>query len=130
MIVADANLLVHLVFPGEHSALADRVYSRDPDWAVPLLCVSELRNVAWKFVRRKEISLTQAIDALERASIVVVNREYSVATSTVLDLAARSGCSAYDCEYVALAQALGVPLVTADQQVLRAFPTIARPLAD
>jgi len=128
MIVADANLLVHLVFPGEHSALADRLYTRDPDWAVPLLWLSELRNVAWKFVRRKEITLTQAIDALDRASIVVVNREYSVSTASVLELAARSGCAAYDCEYVALAQALGVPLVTADQAVLRAFPAIARPM--
>ena len=130
MIVADANLLVHLVFPGEHSALADRIYTRDPDWAVPLLWVSELRNVAWKFVRRKEITLTQAIDALGRASTVVVNREYSVSTATVLELAARSGCTAYDCEYVALAQALAVPLVTADQAVLRAFPSIARPIID
>jgi len=36
-----------------------------------------------------------------------------------------SDCSAYDCEYVALAQDLDVPLVTTDRQVLREFPKIA-----
>jgi predicted nucleic acid-binding protein len=42
-----------------------------------------------------------------------------------LELAVRSKCTAYDCEYVTLAQDLGVPLVTADKQILRAFPKTA-----
>ena len=48
----------------------------------------------------------------------------------ILDLVASSTCSAYDCEFVALAQELGVPLVTTDKQILRDFPRIARPLGD
>ena len=98
MIVADANLLVHLVFPGEHSALADRIYARDPDWAVPLLWISELRNVAWKFVRRGEIGLAQAIDALARASRVVVNAVIPNASkSGTLSRAAPLGTLASEC---------------------------------
>ena len=51
--------------------------------------------------------------------------EFSVASQQVLQLACRSRCSAYDCEFIALAQDLRVPFVTADRQVLAAFPSIA-----
>jgi predicted nucleic acid-binding protein len=53
-------------------------------------------------------------------------REYAVVSQrVVLHLAKESGCSAYDCEFVSLAMDLGIPLVTADRQVLRAFPNVA-----
>jgi predicted nucleic acid-binding protein len=51
--------------------------------------------------------------------------EFSVVSQHVLQLAIRSRCSAYDCEFVALAQDLRVPFVTADRQVLAAFPSTA-----
>jgi predicted nucleic acid-binding protein len=52
-------------------------------------------------------------------------REYPASTDRVLRLAAGSVCSSYDCEFVAVAQDLTVPLVTADRQILRAFPETA-----
>jgi predicted nucleic acid-binding protein len=55
--------------------------------------------------------------------------EYEVDSHMVLDLVNRSDCSAYDCEYVALAKQLGLKLVTMDRKVLRAFPEVAVPLA-
>jgi predicted nucleic acid-binding protein len=56
------------------------------------------------------------------------NRNYSVSTSTVLELSQQSRCSAYDCEFVALAQQYQIPLVTMDSKVLGAFPNIAQSL--
>ena len=41
-----------------------------------------------------------------------------------------SVCSAHDCESVAVANALQVPLVTMDAKLSKAFPTRAVSLAD
>ena len=43
----------------------------------------------------------------------------------VLALATESGCGAYDCEFVAVAQDLGLPLVTADVELLAKFKPTA-----
>jgi predicted nucleic acid-binding protein len=59
------------------------------------------------------------------AEDTVAGREYSVDARKVLELAYRTKCSAYDCEYVALAQDLNTELVTTDKQVLKAFPDLA-----
>ena len=53
-----------------------------------------------------------------------------VDTSRVLRLAAESRASAYDCEYVAMAEALGVRFVTSDGRLARRFPEQATHLAD
>ena len=47
-------------------------------------------------------------------------REHLVPMREVLRLAAVSSCSAHDCEFVALADQLDVPLVTADRAIVRA----------
>jgi hypothetical protein len=55
----------------------------------------------------------------------MADREYEVAARRVLSLVADSPCSAYDCEFVALTQELGVALVTPDKQVLKALLGLA-----
>ena len=52
----------------------------------------------------------------------MVGHEYNVNSEAVLRLATESGCTAYDCEYVALSDGFSIPLVTFDGQVQRAFP--------
>ena len=43
-------------------------------------------------------------------------------------LSPSSQCSAYDCEFVAVAQHLGVQLITEDRAILTAFPDVAQSL--
>jgi predicted nucleic acid-binding protein len=70
-----------------------------------------------------------AVVALQQqAEDLVIGHEEVVRSDAVLQLAAASGCSAYACEFVAAAQQLGVPLITADRALLRAFPDLAQPL--
>ena len=76
-------------------------------------------------VRSDVLPVDQALMIIEETERWMAGREYTVPSDQVLRLAASSGCSAYDCEYVALAQDLGVLLVTSDRQLLKAFPGTA-----
>lgn len=127
MIVVDANQVVCLyVGAGVLTERAEAVYRRDSAWAAPLLWRSEVRSVLARMTRDGKLTLEESCALLAEAEALLQGREYLVASSEVLALAARSGCTAYDCEYVALAEALDVPLVTADRELLRAFPSRAQ----
>jgi predicted nucleic acid-binding protein len=125
MIVADTNLLIYLYVQGQRTEESEAVLQRDALWAVPLLWRSEFRNSLIGLVRAHALHLDDALTMIDEAERWLTGREYSVLSRQVLTLASRSGCSAYDCEFVALAQDLEVPLVTTDRQVLRAFTTVA-----
>lgn len=125
MIVADTNLLVYLYVRGQRTTQAEAAVVRDPVWVAPLLWRSEFRNTLVGLVHKKAVLLDDAMHMILEAEQWMTGREYTVMSEHVMRLAARSGCSAYDCEYVALAEDLGVPLVTADRQVLAAFPSLA-----
>lgn len=125
MIVADTNTIAYLLIAGERTPQAREVLRRDPEWAAPLLWRNEFRSVLAFYLRRKLMSLAQATQLMEEAETLMRGGEYEVVSSRVLSLAADSQCSAYDCEFVALAQELGLPLITSDAKILSEFPTIA-----
>lgn len=125
MIVVDTNLIGYLFLSSEHSSRAEAALLKDDEWAVPLLWRSELRNVLASYLRKSLLTLNDANQIMEEAARVVSGREYTVTSRHVLNLVARSTCSAYDCEFVALAQDLQVPLVTVDKQILAQFPDSA-----
>jgi len=55
--------------------------------------------------------------------------EFDVHSREVLELVRDSECSAYDCEFVALASRLEMKLVTMDKKVLNTVPKRAISLA-
>jgi predicted nucleic acid-binding protein len=91
-------------------------------WAAPRLWRSELRNVLATYVRNGLLDLADAAALFGRAAAIVGSEEYDVDTREVLRLSRDSGCSGYDCEFVALANFLGVRFVTADARLAKAFP--------
>lgn len=122
MIVVDSNVLAYLYLPGEYTAAAERLLEAEADWSAPILWRSEFRNILAGYMRRKAISFEQANSLQREAENLLEGAEFEVESSMVLELVRDSDCSAYDCEFIALAMKLDTKLVTMDQKLLRAFP--------
>ena len=122
MIVVDSNVVAYLYFPGEHTVKAEALLEQDPDWAAPVLWRSEFRNILAGYLRRKALTFDQACGLQSEAEDLLAGSEFEVDSKAVLELVRDSDCSAYDCEFVALANKLQVKLVTMDAKLLKAFP--------
>jgi predicted nucleic acid-binding protein len=122
MIVVDTNVVASLYLPGEHTAAAEALLERDPEWVVPVLWRSEFRNVLTGYMRRRTITFDQAHRLQKEAESLLWGSEFEVDSLGVLEVARDSDCSAYDCEFVALAKKLDTKLITLDAKLLRAFP--------
>lgn len=125
MIVVDTNVLAYLYLPCERTPDAEMLLQQYPQWAAPVLWRSEFRNILAGYMRRGTLTFEQACSIQIEAQGLLAHTEYTVDSQSVLELVRNSDCSAYDCEFVALAMQLQTPLVTADKKVLRAFPHIA-----
>ena len=128
MTVVDSNVIAYLLIRGEHTSHAEQALRTDSHWVAPMLWRSEVRNVLATYVRLGHFSAEFAMRLMNQAHDLMRGGEYEVRSDDVLHLAARSGCSAYDCEFVALAKDLEAPLLTSDRKLLHAFPNIAVPL--
>lgn len=125
MIVADTNVIAYFLIKSSFTPDARAVYQRDPEWVAPVLWLSELRNVFVQSIGRGLLGLNEAIELMRRAEILMKGHGYRVDSAKVMRLAGNSGCAAYDCEFVVLAQELGVPLVTEDRALIEKFKSTA-----
>ena len=128
MIVVDTNIIAALYLPSDLTAQAENLLQREPQWAAPVLWCSEFRNVLALYLRKKILSFDEAYRIQSEAESLLADNEYDMASFEILQLAEVSGCSAYDCEFIALAKRLNVRLFTQDKQILAAFSDVATPL--
>jgi predicted nucleic acid-binding protein len=128
MIVVDSNVLAYLYLPGDYTEAAERLYQRDTEWHAPILWRSEYRNILAGYMRRGILTLEQAYAVQREAEALLDGAEHEPDSRRVLELVKASDCSAYDCEYVALAETLDTTVVTMDAKLIKAFPKIAQPL--
>jgi predicted nucleic acid-binding protein len=129
VIVVDTNVVAYLYLPGDFTARAESLLERDPEWAAPVLWRSEFRNILAGYMRRGVLTFDQARELQAEAESLLTGNEHDVDSNQVLELVRDSDCSAYDCEFVALAQQLDTRLVTMDAKLLKAFPQRAVALA-
>ena len=130
MIVVDTNVIGYLFLSSQHSDQAEQLLNKDVHWAAPLLWRSELRNVLATYVKQSKIKLEDAIQIITQAEQLMKESEYQIVSSQVMRLSAESGCSAYDCEFVALAMDLNIPFITSDRKLLARFPQLALSMND
>jgi predicted nucleic acid-binding protein len=128
MLVVDANIVAYALIEGEKTAEARALWAMDNDWRAPGLLFYELASVFAQLVRQQAISLDTGVAGLESSASLVRRDEQDPPAARVLEIAAKLGVSAYDASYLAVAEALGTPLVTEDRRLLRAAPSITRSL--
>jgi predicted nucleic acid-binding protein len=126
VIVVDTNILVHLWTDTAETPLVHDLLETDAEWRAPILWRWEFRNAVALFMRHRSLPVAAAKRMVQSAEELMAGRDFIVDSSDVIDLVAHSSCFAYDCEFVALARKLGVPLITTDRKIVREFPRIAR----
>ena len=125
MIVADTCLIASLLLSTPATAAAEAVLEKDPDWTAPALWQYELKNVLVTQVRVLGLPLDHAVALFEKAGEVIVEPEVEVESGAILRLAHSKKLSAYDAEFLGLAIALNVKIVTLDRGILEAAPKVA-----
>jgi predicted nucleic acid-binding protein len=116
--VVDASALAALLFgEADGEAIADRL--GDAQLVAPNLIGYELANVCLIKTRRHPAQGPALAAALAFRHRLMLE-EVAIDHDGVLDLAVRTGLTAYDASYLWLARELGAELVTLDRQLERA----------
>jgi predicted nucleic acid-binding protein len=115
--VIDASVAIKWVI--QEDGTAEALALRRLALAAPDLLVAECANVLWRKVRKGELSEDEALYAARLLARVEIDlmpmRPYLEAA---VGLAAALDHPAYDCVYLALAEAENIPFVTADRSFL------------
>lgn len=130
MIVVDTNVIAYLFIHGEHTRKSQALLGYDPQWISPLLWRSEFRNILAYYIRHDNLKLKDAQLLMHEAERLMNGNEYELNSNEILNLVSKSNCSAYDCEFVALAMKFNLTLFTSHKKILSEFPSIARSLLE
>ena len=116
--VIDASVAIKWVI--EEEGTKEALALRGRALAAPDLLIAECANILWRKTRRNELSESEALFAaglLARADIELVAMRPYLEAATRIAIALDH--AAYDCIYIALAEAEGVRFVTADTSLVR-----------
>ena len=120
MIVVDASVAVLWALPQQFTEQALALLGSRHELIAPELLHLEVGGVLLRAVRRREVTAEKAREMLDRflpqAITLVATRDHQ---HLPFEIALAHGGSIYDAVYIALAQTLAAPIVTADGQMLR-----------
>jgi len=130
MIVVDANLIVYRYVSGPLSSLARAALDRDADWRTASMWRCEFAGAVVNMIRAKILDQNDALEAMSNAANEMSARTSDVPQENVVRIALRDGISAYDAQYIALAELLNLKCVTADGPLARKAPHTTILLSD
>lgn len=130
MIVIDTNILLYLYLPGPQTEQCNELLRRHADWSAPAIWRSEFCNALLIYLRKKLIAADFATQIVRAAEDLVGENGARTNPVDVMQLALDSGCTFYDCEFVAVARSHATILVTEDKALLKAFPKEAFSLSN
>ncbi len=125
MIVIDTNVLAYALIEGPRLDAARRVLRDDPDWRIPELWRHEFLNILVNYVRAG-MEFERAVSTWDRANEIARDSVLPVDLRKALRIGVQYQLSGYDAQFIALAQMLAVPCVTADRKLAAKVPHITR----
>lgn len=119
MIVLDASAVLELLLgTPEGTVVAARIADPDESLHAPHLLGVEVTQVLRRYVRSGVVPTASAEASLaDLADLDVARYDHEALLSRMWEL--REDLTAYDAAYVALAEALGAPLLTLDERLVR-----------
>jgi predicted nucleic acid-binding protein len=125
LIVVDASALLEVVLQTSFAAkVSRRIFDTGETLHAPHLLDVEVAQVLCRYVRSGVISASRGAEALEDLADLPLNRyPHFVLLPRIWQF--RHNVTAYDATYLALAEALGAPLVTRDRALAVASARVA-----
>lgn len=117
MLIVDASALLRALLPGAEPGLAQRL-GQTRELHAPHLLDLEVVSALRRLLRREQIGEDRARDAITDLEALNVTRyPHQLLLPRIWEF--RENLTAYDGAYVALAEALDAPLLTADGHLAR-----------
>ena|SRR5215475_8219597 len=130
MLLVDTNVVAYLLIEGDQTEAAQQLRRRDPDWRSEAFVLVEFTNVLASSIATKRMTFGLAENFLGKAVALFDGKLRSMPPASVLAAAVRHGVGAHDARFLALAEAIGLPIVTEDKKLRTAAPDLTQSLAE
>jgi predicted nucleic acid-binding protein len=130
MFVVDTNIIVPLYVRSVGTESVRKLRERDAVWRTEPFALIELSNALASYERARYLTEETAQQCLARAESFLRPHYFAVTHEAALELAIRHELTAYDGRFLAVAQQLGVRLVTEDAKLRAAAPALTQSLLE
>ena len=130
MVAVDTNIVVALFIRGRFSDDALKLQRKDSVWRTEPFTLAEFSNVLATYQRGRYLSQAAALERLQLAEEFLSPNYVRVSNQSALELALQYRVSAYDARLLAVADQLGLRLITEDIQLRTAAPALTQSLKE